>query len=386
MAKLISALKISGTVDDLSFCLQQDGSVVVQSKPGPRSEQVKAGKNFDLTRRNAREFGKATRDAMLLRHSLGYIAGALRHSKLNSHVNQRMHQVALSDTGSDYGSRHANKGQLPLLEGFDYNHLLSLETALPVRLKHSLNVATGVLQLVVPGCIVRRKKVFPAGATHFKIVSCAAALDFDKHRYSNHIAASDLQPLSKQMPGVELAHSLCAKPGQVMVHSVGIIFYKVQEGKTELLRGGALQLVEAVKLEQVIEVAERPVVSVLPGIETGGFQSEEGAIAVGLETNTLAVATVVHIAAIGKIRCSPCTLQHDGFLLPEEAPATTVIQAALPGIFENACPEADDFGLGITDALGVPLQDEAMQQIVIEHGKGPRKRSRLKGYLGRRLE
>jgi hypothetical protein len=188
---------------------------------------------------------------MLFRHALGYLTRALRDPKFNSHVIKQMHQVALSDTESEYGSRHANKGNLQLLEGFDLNHELSLERALPVRLEHCLNMTTGTIQLRVPSCIVRRKKVLPAGATHFKIVSCAAALDFDKHRYTNTIAESELLPLSKQVPAVELEHSLVGKPGQVMVHTVGMVFYKV-EGKAEMLRGGVMRVVEVVRVAEVV--------------------------------------------------------------------------------------------------------------------------------------
>jgi hypothetical protein len=49
MAKLIGALKMRGKIDGLCCRLQKDGSVVVQSQPGPQPEQVKTGKNFDLT-------------------------------------------------------------------------------------------------------------------------------------------------------------------------------------------------------------------------------------------------------------------------------------------------------------------------------------------------
>jgi hypothetical protein len=465
MAKLISALKIRGTIDDLSFCLQQDGTVVVQAKPGPRREQVKTGKHFDQTRRNASEFGKVTRDAMLLRHALGYITKALRHSKLNSYVIKRLHPIAISDPVSTYGSRHVNKGNIQLLEGFDYNHLLSLETALPVKLEHAMDLASGQLQLRVPGCIVRRKKVFPAGATHFRIVSCAAALNFDKHRYSNHIVESELLPLSKQMPAIELQHQLVGKPGEAMVHTVGMVFYKVEAGEAVLLSGGTMRVVEVVRVEEVerpgvgvqdtvggMEVRESvPVVNAMdvevqPAVAVGMFEiTAEGALmevdASGLEvampkgetnvpglevvagalemtvpvsetdtrlsevemerleTNTpaliattvksaittVALTTVTPLQAIEKVRCAPCIL-HNSLLFVEEERATDVMQVTPTDAFEDASHETDDFAIGITDAMGLPLQDKEMQQVFVECNKEPRKRSRLKGYLGRRLE
>ncbi len=252
MGKLISPLKIRGTIDDLCFRLTDDG-VIVQSKPGPTSEQVRTGKTFDLTRRNAREFGRATKDAMLLRRSLDVMVRAVKHSKLNSHVNKRLHKIAKSDTVSTYGSRHADAGNLQLLEGFDYNHLLSLDTALPVRLEHAMDASTGTMQLIVPGCIVRRKKnLFPAAATHFRIVSCTGAVDFNQQRYSSNIAKSELLPLGKKMPALQLQHSLQAQPGQVMLHTAGIVFYKVEDGEETLLRGGALKIVQVARKEKVV--------------------------------------------------------------------------------------------------------------------------------------
>jgi hypothetical protein len=250
MAKLISPLKIRGTIDDLSFRQTEDG-IIVQAKPGPRPEQVRTSKNFELTRRNAREFGKATKDAMLLRHAMGYPLRALRHSKLNSHVNKQLHAVAKSDKTSEYGSRHANAGNIQSLAGFNFNHLLGLDTAMPVTLEHAMDTATGAFHLHVPACTIRRKKVFPAGATHCKIVSCTTALDFDEHRFLNDIAESDLLPLGKQLPSIDLSHSLCVSPEQVMVHTVGIVFYQVNGGNVEPLRGGALKIVQVGRVEEI---------------------------------------------------------------------------------------------------------------------------------------
>jgi hypothetical protein len=225
----------------------------IRNKPGPTSEQVLKHQNFDLTRRNASEFGRAIRDAMLLRRALGSMVRAVKDPKLNSHMNKWLHKVAKSDAVSEYGSRHADTGNLQLMEGFDYNHLLSLHTALPVQLEHTMDVTTSAVQLTAPSCIVRRKKnSFPEEATHFRIVSCAGAVDFDKQRYASNIAQSGLLPLSKKMPPLQLEHSLQVQPGQVMLHSIGIVFYKVEDGEATLLRGGALKIVQVARKEKVV--------------------------------------------------------------------------------------------------------------------------------------
>jgi hypothetical protein len=332
---------------------------------------------------------------MLLRHALGYLTRALRDPKFNSHVIKQMHLVAFSDTESEYGSRHANKGNLQLLEGFDLNHELSLERALPVRLEHSLDMTTGTIQLRVPSCIVRRKKVLPAGATHFKIVSCAAALNFDRHRYTNTIAESELLPLSKQVQAVELEHSLVGKPGQVMVHTVGMVFYKVEEGKVELLRGGMMRVVEVVRIEVLQSplaadpVVELPMRETLQGIRN--FVMELEADVPGSEVATPALVMnmpVLEIVApmrvIGRVRCAPCTLHPFVFPVEEEARAIDELQEVLPGNFLGISPETDDFAVGISDAMGVPLQDQEVPKKIQEDLKRPRKQMRLSRDLRRR--
>jgi hypothetical protein len=226
----------------------------LRNKPGPTSEQVLKHKNLDLTRRNASEFGRAIRDAMLLRRALGSMVRAVKDPKLNSHMNKWLHKAAKSDAVNEYGSRHADAGNLQLLEGFNYNRLLSLDRALPVRPEHAMDVATGVMRLNVPACIVRRKKdLFPEDATHFRIVSCGGAVDFGKQRYSSNITKSELLTMSKKMPGFQLEHSLEVQPGQVMLHTIGIVFYKVEDGEAIMLRGGALKIVQVARKEKVVE-------------------------------------------------------------------------------------------------------------------------------------
>jgi hypothetical protein len=248
MAKVVSLFKIRGTIGDLTFRETKSGTVA-GLKPGPTREQVLTSDRFDQTRRNAGEFKGAIKDATLLRRALGDAINGVRHSLLNSQMNKLLHRVAKQDGQNDYGSRHAAAGNISLLAGFDFNHELSLDKALPVKLQHNMDAATGVLQLELPSFIARRKKEFPKEATHFRIVSCGAIVDFAHDCYSNTIKTSDLLPLGKKTPDVIcLEHRLKAGPGEVLLQVAGIQFYKVVNGKEELLKGGAMKVLAAARI------------------------------------------------------------------------------------------------------------------------------------------
>jgi flagellar basal body rod protein FlgF len=151
-----------------------------------------------------------------------------------------------------------------------------------------MDASTGTMQLIVPGCIVRRKKnLFPAAATHFRIVSCAGSVNFNQQRFSSNIAKSELLPLGKKMPALQLQHSLQAQPGQVMLHTAGIVFYKVEDGEETLLRGGALKIVQVARKEKVVAtpVTGTPAHTAMPHTCANNPKTDQPAIAVSVANN-----------------------------------------------------------------------------------------------------
>ena len=258
MAKLISPLKIKGTIDDLTF-RQCGNEIIVQAKPGPTREQVLNSPRCALTRRNAGEFKLAIKDSALLRRALGETLQGVRDMGLNGRMNGLLHRVSRTDVYSEYGYRHAGAGDMSLLGGFEFNQELSLDKALPVPVEHSLDVASGVVHLSIPSFIARRKKAYPKGATHFRIVSCAAVVDFVQDYYANTIKTTELLPLGrKTSETICQDHRLTAKPGEVLLQVVGIEFYQVENGKPVLLKGGAMRILEAVRKEGGLEESSKP--------------------------------------------------------------------------------------------------------------------------------
>jgi hypothetical protein len=268
MAKVECVFKLSGTVGDLTFRQTQDGTVA-QTKPGPSREKVLYGETFKLTRRNAAEFKLAAQEATMLRRGLTNALNGITNSSSSGRLNGVMYAAAMQDDYHDMGYRHASAGDLSLLEGFDFNKHLLLATALPIVFEHSLDVESGILKVEVPSFVARRKKGFPAEATHFRIVSCGAAVNFIEDRVSNDIKLSDLLPLSKKTPGVIcLEHILKVGAGDVLVQVMGIRFYKLVNGKDILLSGGAMRIVEVAEREVSALSYELPDVQVT---DSGGM-------------------------------------------------------------------------------------------------------------------
>ena len=250
MAKYESLITIRGTVDDMTFRKTKEGKVVGK-KTGPTREKVLTNPKFARTRRNAGELKLANKDAMLLRHALDSTLDGVRRTTLNGHVIGLLHSVSLHDTVNDFGSRCAAAGDVSKLTGFDFSETLSLATALPIKFEHSLNAGTGVMKVQIPSFIAYKRKSFPKEATHFRIVSCGAAVNFGHHQYASKIKASDLLPLSRKTPGpVCLEHQLHGGTGDVLIQVLGIQLYKVEKGEAVLVKGGAVRILEAVRMEE----------------------------------------------------------------------------------------------------------------------------------------
>jgi hypothetical protein len=269
MAKVISFIKFSGTIDGVTFRKTAEGNIAGR-KTGPSRERVLYDEDFDQTRRNAGEFKLAVKDAKLLRQALDYTLDGVKRTTLNGHVTGLLYAAAMQDPVHELGCRYGAAGDIGAFEGFEFGHQLRLDGALPASFVHHLNAASGSMKVEVPSFIARKRKDFPAAATHFRIVSAGAAINFAKGRYVNDIKKSALLPLRKQTPeAISLDHSLTTGPGDVVVQVLGIQFYTLVNGEEVLVKGGAVKILAA---ELVTE--EIPVLVDVPLVEATPFTAK----------------------------------------------------------------------------------------------------------------
>src|SRR5258708_36725152 len=91
-----------------------------------------------------------------------------------------MMEVAKGDPINARGLRNVTDGDLGLLESFEFNEKKMLKVILGVDYSANIDRASGSMKIEIPSFIPREKLVPAPGATHFKILSAGAEIDFDK--------------------------------------------------------------------------------------------------------------------------------------------------------------------------------------------------------------
>src|SRR5205085_12305740 len=107
--------------------------------------------------------------------------------KLSARLAKRMMTVVKSDTTSIRGQRSVTKGNIQLLEGFEFNVNGVLSATLNAPYSATINRVTGALSVNIPSFTPAMLISAPQSATHFKIVSAGIELDFD-----NEVSNSDV--------------------------------------------------------------------------------------------------------------------------------------------------------------------------------------------------
>lgn len=246
MAKVIGPFKLRGSLGDLSFCINEFGAYV-KEKGGPSPEQVKVHARFANTRRNAAEWKKATAASRLLRVVMGGLLDSVKNMRLSSRMNGVLLAALKADPVHQLGKRLVSAGDLSVLSGFEFNHNLLLDDALPFNIEHCYAVEADKVVLQVPAFRLRKKKKQPAGATHFRLVSCLLTVDFDKRKYTRDKRESEVHKMgNKAGTAFEIEHLIetSIAPGSLWL--MGVEFFKLVEERPVLVRGGALRIMKVV--------------------------------------------------------------------------------------------------------------------------------------------
>lgn len=250
MAKQKGPLKIQGTVGELSFYKSQDGYLLRQ-KGGVDGKRIKTDPAFQRTRENSMEFGRAGKTGKLIRLAVRALIKDA-DNRVVSRLHQQLMKVIKTDTISKRGARNAHNGDLSLLTEFEFNARSPLTanffTPFTVTIDRTLGTVTLDIQTFTPVDNIAA----PRGATHFKISSCTAEIDFINRNFT---AVKDESAISAydntQLPAISHIHQLTPNNTKHLFLVMRLEFYQEVNGEQYKLMEGIFNSAAIIKVDSL---------------------------------------------------------------------------------------------------------------------------------------
>jgi len=244
MAQQKGIIPLKGTIGNINFYKSRDG-YLAREKTSIDAARIANDPAFARTRENGAEFGRAGTAGKVLRTALRSLLLNTSDSRMLSRLTGEMMKVIKADATSERGQRNVIDGEASLLEGFEFNANSKLGTTLFAGYTVTVNRATGLLVINFPNLIAA-----PSGATHFKIVSAGAEIDFEEQVYVVETGTSGELPWNATATAVlNLQHQVTANSNKPLFLVLGIEFSQEVNGTMYSLKNGAFNALALVKVD-----------------------------------------------------------------------------------------------------------------------------------------
>lgn len=247
MAKQINRhIKLSGTIDGISFYKGQDG-FLARAKGGVSGDRIKTDPRFKNTRLNGIEFGATGKAAKFFRKVVNTEMRKAGDNRAASRITQVMSRILKSDPNNDWGERKVSEGDLSLLKGFEFNKDVPFGQAVKAPLAFFIDRLGGQVTVDIPAMSPLNGIVAPADATHFRFFAAALAIDFELESVTQVRANTVNLPWDNQpLAATSLEMSLPANSTVPILLLVGIEFAIIVNGRVHNQSKGASALQLAV--------------------------------------------------------------------------------------------------------------------------------------------
>lgn len=240
MAKQKGIFKVKGTLDDVTFYKSGKDGYLVRTKGGIPAARIATDPAFQRTRENNAEFGRAGKAGKMLRGALRGVLINSKDSRVASRLTQEMMRVIKADAVNERGQRNVIDGEAELLIGFEFNINGKLSTTLFAPYTAAIDRVTGELTVDFAPFVPVNMIGAPSGATHFKIVSAGAEVDFEAETYVMQNSASAVLPIDAT-PTAAITHTnaVTAASTKPLFLAVGVEFYQQVNAQMYPLKNGA---------------------------------------------------------------------------------------------------------------------------------------------------
>lgn len=256
MARQKGILKLEGSIGDMSFYKTTDG-YLAREKVGVDKNRIQNDPAFQRTRENGREFGRAGRAGRVIRAAFKLLLQLGADKKVTSRLTRELIRVIQTDPVNARGERTVTDGEQHLLVGFDFNINSQLDAALFTPYTIAIDRAAGTLNVSFPEFVPGNAVVGPPGATHVRIVSAGAALDFEAETFQVAITDSDYIPLDNEpQEAFELSNTIDVNSELSLFLVLGLEFVQSVNGVMYPLKSGGFNPLTIVAVDQPEPVTE----------------------------------------------------------------------------------------------------------------------------------
>ncbi|MBP7715625.1 MAG: hypothetical protein KA192_13110 [Bacteroidia bacterium] len=248
MARQKGIIKLDGTIGGITFYKSQDG-YLAREKGGVSADKIANDPNFQRTRENGEEFGRAGKAGKLLRNAIRAMLQNASDSRMVSRLTAEMVKVIQEDFTNVRGLRNVIDGEAELLEGFEFNISGKLGTTIYAPFTATIDRVAGTLTANIPAFVPINMIAAPGGSTHFKIVSTGAEIDFENETFVMDAQSTAVLPWDANPTAViNLVNAVTANSTHPLFLALGIEFYQEVNGQMYPLKNGAYNALALVKV------------------------------------------------------------------------------------------------------------------------------------------
>lgn len=251
MAKQKGLIKLEGTLGDITFVKTADG-YIARERTSLSGDRIKNDASFQRTRENMSEFGRAAQTGQLIRTAFRPLYSGIADARMTGRLTKELMRVLRTDALNQRGQRTPQDGVLGLLQGFNFSRDASLSSKLYVQhqavIDRAAGTATVTLPLFAPGKMVSS----PSGATHFRLLSGVARINFETGDYSlNQDRSDEILVNNPAEVQVQLATTFAANTEDVLLLTFGIEFMQLVNGQQYPLNDGGYSALAIVLVDQL---------------------------------------------------------------------------------------------------------------------------------------
>ena len=251
MAKQKGIIKLEGTIGDITFYKSKDG-FLAKGKGGIPADRIANDPNFQRTRENGSEFGRAGKAGKVLRNSIRALLQNASDRLVVSRLTTQMVKVIQEDVTNTRGLRNVIDGEAELLEGFEFNINGKLGTTLYAPFTSTIDRVAGTLVADIPSFVPANMVAAPGGTTHFKIISAGTEVDFENERFVTQTTETAILPWDNTATAVaSLSNAVTANSTHPLFLVLGISFYQEVNGQMYPLKNGSYNALSLVKVNGV---------------------------------------------------------------------------------------------------------------------------------------